>query len=153
VCFATIHDKRQEQDPRTDWEFTQEIPALHFYKGIFLRLEENLHELLDANKIMMTRIGTVHPDYTGRGTMTAIGVRLLEVAIETGCEYVVGVAVSKYSQEANEKLGLTALREMRYSDFVDPETGKKPDLQLSSIHTHAKLYCFPVQSNVVTSKL
>jgi len=38
VCFATIHDKRQEQVPRTDWEFTQEIPALHFYKGFLLRM-------------------------------------------------------------------------------------------------------------------
>ena len=101
----------------------------------------------------MTGIGTVHPDYIGRGTMTAIGVRLLEAAMESGCEYVVSVAVSKYSQGENEKLGLTALREMRFSDFVDPVTRKKPDLLLSSIHAHAKLDCNPVPSNDVTSKL
>jgi len=153
VCFATIHDKRQEQDPRTDSEIVKEVPALNFVRRLLLQLEANLHEKLNANKIMMTGIGTVHPDYIGQGTMTAIGVRLMEVAIETGCEYVVGVAVSKYAQEANEKSGLTALREIKYSDFVDPVTGKKPDLQLSSIHTHAKLYCHPVPSNDVTSKL
>jgi len=42
VCSPSINDKHQEQVPRTDPEITQENPALHFYKGINLRLEENI---------------------------------------------------------------------------------------------------------------
>jgi len=51
-----------------------------------------LYEMLNVNNITMTGNGTGHPDFIGTGTMTAIPVRLLEVAIETVCEYVVGVA-------------------------------------------------------------
>jgi len=40
----------------------------------------------------MTGIGTVHPDDICQGTMTAIGVRFLEAAMEPVCEYVVSVA-------------------------------------------------------------
>jgi len=51
VCSPSIHDKHQEQVPRTDSEITQKNPALHFHKGIHLRLEKNLYAMLNAKKL------------------------------------------------------------------------------------------------------
>ena len=64
-----------------------------------------------------------------------------EIARHAGCEFIVCCALSLYAQKGiDRETGFSVLREIKYEDYVDPLTGKKPDLKLSPIHTKAKLY-------------
>jgi len=153
VSFATIHDKIQEPVPRTDATIGKDIPALQYAMRFIQYMERDLYGSLNANRIMMTGAGAVHPDYVGTGIMPAMNNHLVKLGLETNCEYIVGVTVTFYSQRACEKMGLSVLREVKYADYIDPVTGKKPDLDLSTIHTHAKLFYYRLPSQINQSKL
>ena len=67
------------------------------------------------------------------------------IAAEQNCRYIVSVSSSKFTQIIGEKLGYKVLKEVKYSEYVDPVLGKKPFESLKEIHQSAKLLCLDLK--------
>jgi len=153
VFFASMHDKNQNQANSSYSEFGKNKCALQAALRFLQHLERDLFLSLSANRIMLATLGTVHPDYAGHEIAPAIINHLLKYAHKNRCDHAVGVGVSLPAQKVNEKIGFTFLKEVKYADYVDPVTGKKTDLDLSPIHTHARVYYYRVPPQINQSML
>ena len=139
VNFGTIH-KDVMYSPCPTAECLKDMSALPLSEQFFQWFEKDLLERLNVKKIMLSELGALHPDHTGKGITEAFLKHLVDAAIETKCEVLVSSAVSLYSQKKLEKLGFSLLKEIKYSDWIDPRTGKKPDLNPSPVDSHVKIY-------------
>jgi len=139
VAFGTIH-KPDPSSPCPIGEYLNDLPSIPLVEQFVQEFESDLHERLNVRKIMLGEMLTVHPDYTGSGISDVFLDKIFGEAIQAECESYVCLALSFYMQRKLEKLGFSLLKEAKYSDWVDPKTGSKPDLHLSPIHSHIKMY-------------
>jgi len=139
VAFGTIH-KPDPSRPYWIGEYLNDLPSLPLSERFLQWFESDLHERLNVRKFMLAEMVTVHPDYTGLGISDAVLGNIVDAAIQADCESLLFVVFSFYMQRKLDKLGFPVLKETKYSDWIDPKTGKKPDLNLSPIHSHAKIY-------------
>lgn len=113
-------------------------------------MRRDIFEELKAEKIFMMGLGAVHPKFLGRKIMEHLSEPLECLAIKNQCQFSVVLATSKFTQDINKRNPrYNLLREVAYKDYVDPDTGEKPLLSLSKIHTHAQLYYRCLNSNLI----
>ena len=116
------------------------LPSLPLSERFLQWFESDLHERLNVKKIMLAEMLTVHPAYQGSGISEAFLNKVFGSAIEAKCQSFMCLVFSFCMQTKLDKFGFPVLKETKYSDWIDPETGKKTDLLLSPIHTRAKMY-------------
>lgn len=100
---------------------------------------------LNTSRYTFLSMACVKEEYRSRGIITAMLDFEMHHARSKGCEYFVAIATSVFTQKALKRLGFKVLREVKYADYVDPETGLKPDLKLSPIHTSCQLMYIPIE--------
>jgi len=140
VAFSKIIDKSNELTKQTCGKPTNCWPELIAMKTFDAWMRRDICKTLNTNKFMMRGFAAVHTNFAGYG-ISAQAIRALEaLAFQNGCDYTVGLLTSRYSQDINKKfLGYKVLRDLNYSEYFDPNTGLKPDLDLSSPHMKAQL--------------
>lgn len=116
-------------------------------------LKRDLHEALNADKLLMMRWVAVSPSHIGNGLNIHLDGYLTNLAKETKCECMVYGMISEYTIKTCEILGLSVLREINYADYVDPVTKVKPFLKITAPHTRCCVTYRRFEQNVPENKV
>lgn len=135
---AIMGEIRLESDQRRPNTVKHSQEMLNMLKFIDW-MHRDLHEMLGAKKICMQILAVVDPLYSRKSIYKTMAAKCNEIAKQMSCDYAASFQVSLYSIKGTHKLGWSVLREIKNCDYVDPETGKKPNLEISPIHDRAQL--------------
>nr|CAB3262548.1 uncharacterized protein LOC100180310 [Phallusia mammillata] len=121
----------------------KDCPQQQAHMRFYDCLHNDLFDKLGANKLMFLCMDTCHPDYHGQRLWKKMRIYELfeSFARENECDYLISSGVNIYIQKILKEAGFSMIREIKYSEYVDPITGCKPDLHLSEIHTSAMVMC------------
>jgi len=130
--LASIHDSNDTLTQVT--EDTRSYPNVRTMQVFKHWLQKDIRQSLKAHKIMMGEMALVDPEHLGKGLGRHLDKCCIEVAREKGCEYIIAMAATREGIRMHEKLGSKVLKEVKFADYVDPETGIKPDLDISPLN-------------------
>nr|CAB3265803.1 ribosomal protein S6 kinase-related protein [Phallusia mammillata] len=135
-CSVLLKDEAKTK-LKCEENCSAELSALSRFVGWMLK---DIFTDLNAEKLLVHCYGAVADEFKRNGLLDTAGDLTKKSALRLGCEYEVGLVVNAYAGRAaaNQKEPVFTIREITFRDYVDPETGMKPNLELLPVHTYAK---------------
>jgi len=149
--LASIHDSNDTLTQVT--EDTRYYPNVRTMQVFEHWLQKDIRQSLKANKIMMREMLLIDPEHLGKGLGRHFNKCSIEVAREKGCEYIIAMAATREAIQMHEKLGSKVWKEVKFADYVDPETGIKPDLDISPLNERVCITYEKVRNSGTSSGL
>nr|CAB3262859.1 uncharacterized protein LOC100184264 [Phallusia mammillata] len=94
---------------------------------------------LNAQKMLMHSSGGVADEFKRNGLIETSRELTKETARRLGCDYEIAVVANAHWAKSTAKKNDPWTREIAFCDYVDPETYMRPNLELSPVHTHARI--------------
>jgi len=136
LAFGAVHDRRDGGEHGVT-HCRKHSPPMRALKTFSAWMVTDLHNVLNTQRFLM--LGIVHPGLVQLRIMKHFTPILEGFTVEKGCEYCVALTVTRFMQSTNVKLRDSVVREVKYEDYVDPDTGLKPDLNYPSLHSVAQV--------------
>ncbi|CAK8695449.1 unnamed protein product [Clavelina lepadiformis] len=124
---------------------SRETYACKVFKDMHEIFSEDLPRFLSGKTIYCIQMLSVHHHYRRMGFMTSLVAKCEDIAKELECEYIVVVSSSAFTQRIFERGKYVKFSEVKFSDFVDPDSGEKPFKKSHPPHTHTKCYYKQIQ--------
>ena len=83
----------------------------------YAKLEANVYEILNTEKLFYTGMVTVHSKYRKRGIASFLFETSQKLAAEAKCDYVVATPTNDFLSSSLARRGWTILREFKFKDY------------------------------------
>ena len=140
IALSLNYVKRRLPDGSYSSAHSCTASAILAYDKFMAKLDGNLYDRLKTDKLFHAGMTAVHADYRKLGLSGVIEKCCIYFGVKSGCDYMVLRPTMEYliKSFADAKC-YVILNEMKYADYIDPDSGSKlfPDVKFPHVRVQS----------------